>query len=602
MTNNDMRIQAGLLRPAVFLLLAAVFGPASLLAQQKVEAAGAPVGAAVLWEQDLDDAVTGTPFLQASSVVLALDGGSVKSYYMSGSALWNFNPRDKVTPYITRSLEGITYVCNVAGSFMAINRIGRELWRLDLGKPLAFPPVIGWDGRIFIPIESGLTCRTASGRPLWTLSLDSPLALAPVLDRAGSVAAVLQNQDFIRINQFSSVERLRLSRMPALIVSLKDGDQHSYVILYPSGEAEKIVFNDSAPKGSKLSRARFASLPASPVAAESRGNRFAVTLRDGRVLCINGTGGVLWTRDSHEAAAEKGAGDLAAGQASMLFDERGIYTITTRGITAFAAEGRRRFILRYAVETGGLPALSDEGLLYAVGKDKVLRVYKVESKPRTVPRSKYYGPEPEGSYGMGSPPPSPWLSDNRRYEDDNQDRIYAVIEKAVLAGQLGENEPAYVAYLMEMIGFFLNDPHYSPVRPAVKPPQRVKLIKLLGRIGSRETVPFLWHIFDRDPEPAVRIACAEAIGAIGVDPTGRTFVSYNFLLSPNNPNQDPQLLLAATSSIAALCRYVGPPLAADGIYLLRAFMNLNFAPNNVKAQIRNEADALRREGLDKVIQ
>ena len=31
-------------------------------------------------------------------------------------------------------------------------------------------------------------------------------------------------------------------------------------------------------------------------------------------------------------------------------------------------------------------------------------------------------------------------------------------------------------------------------------------------------------------------------------------------------------------------------------------MNLNFAPNNVKAQIRNVAGALRREGLYKVIQ
>jgi outer membrane protein assembly factor BamB len=602
MTNNGARIQAGLLRLTFFLLLAAMAGPASLSAQQKVAAANAPVSAAVIWEQSLDDTVTGMPFLQASSAVLALEGGSVKSYYMSGSVLWNFNPRDKVTPYIARSLEGITYVCNAAGSFMAINRVGRELWRLDLGKPIAFPPVIGWDGRIFIPLESGMTCRTASGRSLWTLSLGSPLALAPVLDHAGSVAAVLQNQDFIRINQFSSIERLGLGRMPALIVPLKDGDQHSYVILYPSGEAEKIVFNDSAPKGSKLSRARFTPLPAAPVAAKSRDNQFAVTLRDGRVLCINGAGGVLWTGDSHEAAAETGAGNLAAGQAAMLFDERGIYTITTRGVTGFAAEGRRRFILRYANETAGVPALSDEGLLYACGKDNKLRVYKLDARPRTAPRSKYYGPDPEGSYGMGSPPPSPWLSDSRRYEDDNQDRMYAAIEKAVLAGQLGEDEPAYVAYIMEMIGFFLNDPHYSPVRPAVKPPQRVKLLKLLGRIGSRETVPFLWHIFDRDPEPAVRIACAEAIGAIGVDPAGRTFVSYNFLLSPNNPNQDPQLLLAATSSIAALCRYIGPPLAADGIYLLRAFMNLNFAPNSVKAQIRNEADALRREGLDKVIQ
>ncbi|MDR1429406.1 MAG: HEAT repeat domain-containing protein, partial [Spirochaetaceae bacterium] len=230
------------------------------------------------------------------------------------------------------------------------------------------------------------------------------------------------------------------------------------------------------------------------------------------------------------------------------------------------------------------------------------RAYKLDSKPRTISRSRYYGPDPEGSYGMGNPPPSPWDGDTFRYDDIQQDLMYARIDRAIRGGQLGEDEPDYVAYLMEMIGFFLNDPHYSQVRPQVKPPQRVRLIRLLGQIGSRETVPFLWNIFDKDTEPAVRSACAEAIGAIGVDPTGRTFVSYNFLLSPNNQNTDPQLLISATSSIAALCRFSGPPLSAEGIRLLRYFSNLPYPPNRVKAQIRNELDALRREGLDKVME
>jgi hypothetical protein len=202
---------------------------------------------------------------------------------------------------------------------------------------------------------------------------------------------------------------------------------------------------------------------------------------------------------------------------------------------------------------------------------------------------------------MGSPPPSPWVTDKERYDDAHLDRMYSAIERAIRGGQLGENEPAYVGYMMEMIGFFLNDPHYSPVRPSVKPPHRVKLISLLGQIGSRETVPFLWHIFDRDPEPAVRIACAEAIGIIGVDPTGRSFESYNFLLASNNPNRDQQLLLAATSSIAALCRYAGPPLAAEGLRILRYYMNLPSFPNHIKAQIQDQVNALRKEGMDRVI-
>jgi outer membrane protein assembly factor BamB len=561
----------------------------------------APASAASIWEQDIGDLVPGTPFLQASSAVLACAGGNIKSFFMTGTNLWNFNPRDKASPFVARSVEGASYICNTAGSFMAINRIGRSLWRVELGKPITFPPVVGWDGRVFIPVDSTISCRTASGRALWQIDLGSPLALPPVLDHAGGIVTVLENREFVRVSQFSAVERVPLDRKASLIVPLKNGERQSYILLYASGEVEKINFDDGAARGNQFSRVRLPSLPSAPAAAVEENDRFAVTLRDGKVLCLDGNGRIMWTGFSHETLEEKGEGNLADGQSSIVFDERGVYTISVRGVSAFADNGRRRFTFKYEGEASGIPALSDEGLLYVCGNDKKLRVYKLDTKGRTIRLSKYYGPEPEGSYGMGNPPPSPWSGKRERYDDEEQNRMYVMIEKSIRGGQLGENEPAYVAYLMEMIGFFLNDPHYSPARPLVKPPQQVKLIRLLGQIGSRETVPFLWNIFDRDKEPAIKAACAEAIGAIGVDPTGRTFVSYNFLLSANNPNRDPQILQSATSSIAALCRFSGPPLAADGIRLLRHFMNLPSAPKTIKQQIQNEVDALLKEGLDATI-
>ena len=568
---------------------------------QKITAASMVVQAAPIWNRDLGDFVMGQPFLQAESAVLACTGGSIKSFYMTGTPLWNFDPEDSVTPFIARSVEGASYICNTQGSFRAINRVGRELWRVSLSEPIKFPPVVGWDGRVFIPVGSQIFCRTASGNSLWSRDLGSPIAIAPTLDHAGSLATVLQNRDFVRIGQFSAIEKIRLDRSPVLIVSLKSSSLDGYVLLYPSGENEIIHYNARAAKGSRLTRARFPSLPAAPAAAVSKGAEFAVTLRDGRVLLIDGSGKTLWTGNSHESAVEKGPANLEQSKAAMVFDERGIYSLSTRGVTGFAPDGRRRFILKIA-EANSVPGFSDEGVLYVCGKDKKLYVYKLDSKQRTAPRSKYYGHEPEGTYGMGNPPPSPWATDSQRYHDDHQIEMRETIEKAINSGEIGENEPYYVAYMMEMIGFFLNDPHYSRVRPAVKPPQRVDLIRLMGKVGSRETVTFLWNIFDKDPEPAIKAACAEAIGAIGVDPRGSTFESYNFLLAANNPNRDTQLLMSATASIAALCRFSGPPLSADGIMLLRFFSNLSWAPNRIKNQIKNEIDALYKEGIDKVIQ
>ncbi|MCL2180248.1 MAG: hypothetical protein FWB83_03885 [Treponema sp.] len=583
------------------LVLLSVFA-AGVSAQQRVDVSGMTVSAAPMWETRIGDTIRGMPHLQAGSVVVVGESGNVSSFYMSGTPLWDFNARGTAVPYIARSYEAATYICNTEGVFMAINRVGRELWRLRFDSPITWPPVVGWDGRVFISVGSSVTCRTAAGNALWSINLGSPIAFSPILDRTGSVATVLQNMDFVKIHQFSRVERLRLERLPVMIVSLNEGNRQSYVLFYQSGEMDKIYFDDSARDGSKLTRSSLGRLPAQPAASASRGNQFVVTLRNGRTLCLDAGGNTLWTRNSHEAPEERGAGNLAMNQAAMMFDERGIYTITVRGISAYTQEGRRRFVHRLNVECSGVPAFSDEGLLYACGVDNILRVFKVDARPRTVIQNRYYGPEPEGSYGMGNPPPSPWASDSSRYQSGNQDSAYNEITAAIRSGQLGVNEPIYAAYIMEMVGFFIGNPHYSQVRPDVSPTQRIRLIGLLALIGSRETIPFLWNIFDRDPEPAVRRACADAIGIIGVDPTGRSFLSYNFLLSPNNPLTDPQLVLAATSSIARLCRFAGPPLATEGIRILRYFSNLTSLPQHIRSQVRAELDGLFREGLDRPMQ
>lgn len=564
------------------------------------------IGAAPIWYHYMGDLALGQPYLMAESVVVATRGGSVQSYFRTGTPLWDFDSRIPITPYIARSMEGVTYLSDQSGYFRAVNRVGRELWRTNEGRAISFPPVVGWDGRIFIPLGQRLACRTAAGHPLWNIDLGSPMAVQPMLDRGGSLITVLENRDFVRIGPFSAVERLRLDQMPSLVVPLKTNNQNSYILLYPGGEAEILHYNEGNARGSRLSRQRFPSLPGPPAAASSATlsaemrDVFAVTLRDGRVMLINISGRVLWTGYSHETTAERGSGNLQQARASMVFDERGIYSITTRGATGFDFDGRRRFLLRFT-EASSIPAFSDEGLLYVCGTNRVLYVYGLDSRPRTVLRNRFFGPEPEGTYGMGNPPPSPWSLDPFRFNINQQDMMYNRILAAIDSGQLGEREPIYVAYLMEMIGFFLNDPHFSRVRPAVNPIRHIEFIDLLGRVGSRETVPFLRTIFNRYHEPSVRSASAEAIARIGVDPDGSTFQSFHFFLAPNNPNRDPQLLLSATGAIVAISRYSGPPLSGEGLLLLRLFSNLTWAPRAIQNHIRGEIDAMFAEGLDRII-
>jgi outer membrane protein assembly factor BamB len=589
---------------ALICLLPALFFPPALPAQsggtRNPGVTESPVSAAPLWERELEGRVSGRPFLQAESVVLAIDDGVIRSYSRQGTFLWDFDPRSSVTPYVARSPEGTTYVCNTAGSLMAVNRVGRELWRLDMGRPLSFPVVVGWDGRVFIPVENELSCRTAAGITLWRQDLGSRISLAPVLDSGGGVAAVLENRQFVRLDPFGAVERISLDRIPEIIVPLKSADRYSYVLLYTDGGAERISLDPGA-AGAKLSRSRLTALPAAPAAAAGREDQVAVSLRDGRTLLFAGAGGpVRWIGNSHETRAEKGAGNLSPRETAMSFDERGIFVLSPRGATSFAANGRRRWILQFP-ELTGIPALSDEGLLYACGKDQVLRTYKAESKARNVPRS-IYGPDPEGSYGLGNPPPSPWAARQDRFNEQELETMFTRIDTATRNGRIGEDEPDYVAYLMEMTGGILNTPNYSPVRPPIRVPQRIEFIRLLARMGSRETIPFLTNLFYRDPEPSIKAACCEAIGRIGVDPKGDAIRAFSVLLSPDNANRDPMTLVTTVSATAALCRFSGPPLATAGIRLLMAFSSHADFPPVVKRQAQRELDALRREGLDKPLE
>ena len=134
------------------------------------------------WKQALAGVVIGRPVAQVESVVTATDGGSIKSYSSYGVPLWDYYASGRLSPHISRSREGTTYICRVNGRFIAINRAGRELWALELGSPLTYPVLIGWDGRLFIFTQGKITCMTAAGYVLWSRTLGKKIVIAPFMD------------------------------------------------------------------------------------------------------------------------------------------------------------------------------------------------------------------------------------------------------------------------------------------------------------------------------------------------------------------------------------------------------------------------------------
>ncbi|MDR2314403.1 MAG: PQQ-binding-like beta-propeller repeat protein [Spirochaetaceae bacterium] len=560
--------------------------PAFLPAQ--IKAAPTQPGSEPIWEQDLRGTVIGLPTLQAESAVVVLEEGEIKSYSRFGNWLWTYHANEKLVAHVSRSREGTTYACTARGTVIAINRVGRELWKLELGSPITSPVIVGWDGRLFIPIGSKVYCRTASGYSLWVIDLGSPIFVKPILDHRGGLAMVLDNNDFVLLSHLGIIERFRLNSKPLHIVPLElSRGKDSFFLLSASGAVDK-MYRDA---DNKLARESLPALSQTPAAAVSWKEKVAVTLRDGRVqLLSSSTGEVLWTANSHETAAERGAGSLEPYWAAMQFDERGVYTLSTKGATGFRESDGARWWILHITGAAAVPSFSDEGYLYSGGSDRILHTYWIEERKRNVPRS-MYGPAPEGSYKLGNPPPSSWARiGDGRFDPVIVRVMHDEIEAAIKAGQVGQNEPDYVAYLMEMAGISLA-PDYSPVRPQLQIGERIECIRLLGYLGSRETIPFLARLFSVDREPIVRSACCESIGRIGVDPTGAAIRAFTYLLAPDNAAMDPSVLMAAATATKDLCRFSGPPLSDAGIRLLRAFTATDF-PVPVKRHATKELESL----------
>jgi outer membrane protein assembly factor BamB len=274
----------------------------------------------------------------------------------------------------------------------------------------------------------------------------------------------------------------------------------------------------------------------------------------------------------------------------MIFDERGIYVLSRSGASAFTGDGRRLWLL-HLEGVAAIPAFGDDGILFAGGEDWILCGYQVEERAKPGKRS-LYGPAPEGSYGMGNPPPSPWAEYTLSLDEGAVDAQLDRIEEAVRLGRIGEDEGTFTAYLMEISGVLRQRPWLSPYRSPIRFRQRSRAARILGYIGSRETIPFLAELFRRDPEVLVKAAAAEAIGRIGVDPEGAALRAFSEALRSGDDG-DGRVLTAIAAATGALCRFSGPPLSEAGLRILNALAE-NGYPAAVQDHARREIRGLRR--------
>jgi outer membrane protein assembly factor BamB len=546
-----------------------------------------PVKAEPIWRQALGGAVTGLPAVQAQSAVVVLDGGNIKAYSTQGRPLWNYFAQGKLSPFVSRSPEGTCYISRTNGTFIAVNRAGRELWRLNSGGPLSAPAISGWDGRIFVPMEKTIACYTASGYSLWRKELEHLVVLGPILDKNGGLLMVLENKELLRIDPFGGVLSRSLDEIPAAALSLLKPDEKVDVkawtrtlLFYKNSRVE--IIDPASPGGKPHILPR---LPAPPLAAVSRENAAAALLNDGRVILVSGDdGSFIWTGESHLSG-----GEAQNAEAAMIFDERGVYVLSKSGGAGFTPDGRRLWFIRLD-RAAAIPSFGDDGILYSGGADWILYAYRLEDRSRS-PNQSVYGPLPGGSYRTGNPPPSPWADYYFRFDEIELQTQLDLINTAIKTGRVGEEELSYTAYLMEIASAGTDLADKTKAHPRVQVSYRTQALTLLGFLGSRETIPFLANLFMKDDEILIKVSAAQAIGAIGLDPGGLALRAFTMAMYSPALIRDDQLLIAVANAVGALCRFSGPPLSDMGVKLLTSLTGSHVnAP--VRARARRELQTL----------
>jgi len=524
------------------------------------------------WRQALGGAVLSLPHVQAQSAVVALEGGSIKAYSTAGHHLWTYSARGRISPYVTRSREGTSYLSRTNGIFIAVNRAGRELWRRSLENPLCAKVISGWDGRLFVPTDKKLFCYTASGNLLWTKIFEHSFLIPPKLDHSGGIIFALENNHVHRIDPFGNTRIWTLTKTPAILLPI---ERQRLVVLFTDGTMEALGIMEDwyISTQSDVDFSSLPKLPQSPVAAVSRGNNIAAVLGDGRTVFVSlEEKSIIWSANSHMAENTRGGG--RENEAEMLFDERGIYVLSRSGATGFTHDGRRLWFTLLQ-NAAAIPAFGEDGVLYSGGRDWILYTYKIEDRV-TSQSSGVYGPAPEGSYGTGRP--------NAVYMEDIPMSEYEIrakldqINAAINSGRVGVDELAWTTFLLTV----------SSGRQPFQ--HRIHALNLLGRIGSQETVPWLLDIFRRETNSSVRVAAAAAIGAIGVDPEGEALRIFIYTIVQGL--RDEQILLSIASATGALCRFSGPPLSETGVRIL-TLLSAGSQPPLVRRQANTELSSLR---------
>ncbi len=438
------------------------------------------------------------------------------------------------------------------GSLVLVNRAGLEVWRVRPAGPVARPPAFGADGRFFAAAGSRLEARSASGRLLWSADPGAGISAGPFarFTSSGETRVALALADGT-VREYAEDGTLLSSVPGSEPPTAWCGIGEDLLLAYRDGSVSV-----RGGQGQELFRLRLASgiLAAAGDRAEAwlllSGGNVVRLMVDGR------TGGTTIT-------------GLADAREIRVFPER-VLVLGPRGVASLGRDGQvyRDLALRHAPR---MPAVTASGILLSAGEDWILYAYRFEG-PLGVPAAPALGYVDFAAARARADEEALW---NPGFGDDAALRELRRIEKSLESASIGAEE-ADALLLCSAIALGLGAREasvYGGAAPSGPRPSgalpRARACDILGMLGSPRAMPVLTEVYLRDPDPAVRAQAAQAVGAIGLDPTGEALRAFQGAA-------DREFFLDERSALATID-------AVEGIY--RALGELS-DPGGIRAVLR----------------
>jgi len=549
--------------------------------------------AQTLWRQPVGGIAISEVESAGDFITVITNGGSLTALSKSGKVLWKYKSAGKLLPFYARSARGVSYICRTNGMLIAVNREGAQLWKRKLKAPLAAPPVLGYDGRIFLFMEEKIACLNERGVQLWEKSLSAPLIGEPRPDSNGAFLALLQDNTLIRGSPFGTFTLIKLEGSPFAVLPLQGGGAYrggAFLVLDKDGLLS--IF-----EGDKLAGTE--KLGAPPLAAAVNGAYTAVQLNNKKLvlwsfeLWRTKASGVVWAASSpvgvgapgnpaQEIKIEillNGGGGKAPGS-----DIISVCVFSVSYCASFSDKGEELWSLKF-VKSAITPSL-DSDVLYAGGTDWILYAYKLKyqpSMPQLTPQLR------NGSGGNGE---NAGRGQNVAYEllraagagDLNAlndlysrdfDSVSKIISAGVREGSIGAREHLWTAYLLKVAA-----------AKAYPLGDRIGALKMLGVFASPEISPALLNILNSENEPSVMSAAVSCLGKIGIDSGSPAMQIFHKLISSH---YNESLLLSIADALDEINRYGDPETYKSSLSLL-----LELSAGNMPRSVRDKAGSTLR--------